>query len=389
MASLIEIIESRLYWISDKYPPKYKSNCSYICIDNVIAIQELVYEPFNEDFGPLNLGMTYKFVYQLDRLLKDPRYLSFSIYHYCSVDPAKQANAAYLICAFQIIILKRTASEAWTNFSSLSLSAFRDASFGPCFYNCNILHCLRGLERSLKLAWFQYKSFSVKEYEHNERVENGDMNWIIPGKFLAFSSPAEAGCENGYKPYAPEDYVEIFNKQNITAVVRLNNKTYDEKRFTERGIRHYDLFFPDGSCPSEEIVEAFLEIAKREKGVAVHCKAGLGRTGTLIGCYAVKNFKFPAEEFIAWCRICRPGSILGPQQQFLVEYETKLYGRKSVGDYTALDKFKAVYGDRGQAKRLILAKRSFQTPQDDRCNSKNNYRTPLVRARSIANSDCN
>lgn len=332
--------------------------------------------------------MTYKFVYQLDRLLKDPRYSAFSIYHYCSTDPYKQANAAYLMCAYQVIILKRSVSDAWTFFSKMNFTSFRDASFGPCYYNCEILHCLKGLERAIKLKWFQFRNFNVKVYEHNERVENGDMNWIIPQKFLAFSCPAETASEHGYQAYTPEAYASIFKEQNITAVVRLNNKTYNEKRFTEKGINHYDLFFPDGSCPSPEIVDAFLEIAAREKGgIAVHCKAGLGRTGTLIGCYAIKYCKFPADEFIAWCRICRPGSILGPQQQFLMEYETKLFGTTVKNDYTGCDKFKAIYGDRGQAKRLILAKRSFQSPQEE--NIRPNYRTPLVRARSIATSDCN
>jgi len=60
-------------------------------------------------------------------------------------------------------------------------------------------------------------------------------------------------------------------------------------------------------------VNEFLKISENEKGaLAVHCKAGLGRTGTLIGCYAMKHFKFPAVYFIGWIRIARPGSILGP-----------------------------------------------------------------------------
>jgi cell division cycle 14 len=65
-----------------------------------------------------------------------------------------------------------------------------------------------------------------------------------------------------------------------------------------------------------------LRISEAESGaIAVHCKAGLGRTGTLIGCYAMKHFKIPAAYFIGWIRIARPGSILGPQQYFLIEKE--------------------------------------------------------------------
>ncbi|EEB87757.1 hypothetical protein MPER_14765, partial [Moniliophthora perniciosa FA553] len=47
------------------------------------------------------------------------------------------------------------------------------------------------------------------------------------------------------------------------------------------------------------------------------CKAGLGRTGTLIGAYLVWKYGFTANEAIAFMRIVRPGSVVGPQQQYL------------------------------------------------------------------------
>lgn len=47
--------------------------------------------------------------------------------------------------------------------------------------------------------------------------------------------------------------------------------------------------------------------------------AGLGRTGTLIACYVMKHYRFTHAEIISWIRICRPGSIIGPQQHFLEE----------------------------------------------------------------------
>jgi len=43
----------------------------------------------------------------------------------------------------------------------------------------------------------------------------------------------------------------------------------------------------------------------------------------------MKNYKFPAAAFIGWIRICRPGSILGPQQQFLISKEKEMFALPS------------------------------------------------------------
>ena len=93
----------------------------------------------------------------------------------------------------------------------------------------------------------------------------------------------------GKRGNAPEDYLQVFRHFGVTHVIRLNEAKYDR------------------------IVKKFLEVSEAERGaLAIHCKAGLGRTGTLIGIYAMKHFQFPAAYFIGWIRIARPGSILGP-----------------------------------------------------------------------------
>lgn len=49
----------------------------------------------------------------------------------------------------------------------------------------------------------------------------------------------------------------------------------------------------------------------------------------MISCYAMKHYKIPATTIIAWIRICRPGSILGPQQHYIVEKEAEMHAAPS------------------------------------------------------------
>lgn len=67
--------------------------------------------------------------------------------------------------------------------------------------------------------------FNVEEYEAFERVEGGDLNWIVPKKLAAFAGPSARRMESyGYKTHVPEDYAPYFKAKSVSAVVRLNNK---------------------------------------------------------------------------------------------------------------------------------------------------------------------
>lgn len=143
----------------------------------------------------------------------------------------------------------------------------------------------------------------------------------MPDKFIAFCGPhSKSKIENGFAFHEPETYFEYFRLHNVTTIVRLNVEMYDAARFSKAGFDHKDLYFVDGGTPSDLILNKFLQICESTTGaIAVHCKAGLGRTGSLIGAYIIKHYGLTAMEVIAWLRLCRPGSVIDHQQQWLLE----------------------------------------------------------------------
>ena len=291
-----------------------------------------IYEGFFADFGPLNLGDTYRFCRKVHQLIDEGKKNKKVVYVYTRNHPQSKANTAVLLGAYCILYLDRSVDECYKVLSSIKpFAPFRDASCTVTTFNLTVLDCLKGIHRAKTVGFIDFhlpgSTFDVHEYEHYERVENGDLNWIVPGKFLAFCGPHSRKVQfQGYSTMVPEDYTDYFTKTGVSAVVRLNKKMYERKRFVDAGINHYDLFFPDGSCPPNSILQRFLQIAEKETGgIAIHCKAGLGRTGVLISCYNMKHFNFTAREAISFIRICRPGSVIGPQQQFLCKMEQQMW----------------------------------------------------------------
>ncbi|TMW55444.1 hypothetical protein Poli38472_010326 [Pythium oligandrum] len=232
-----------------------------------------------------------------------------------------------LLALFLVICHNRSPEDTIKPFQTLKPAfGFRDAACGVGTFFISILDCALAVHKAMKAGIWNYGSFSLDEYEHYDQLHHGDINWIIPGKILAFSGPQQERIvldEKGSTTLLAHDYAKVFQKLGVSCVVRFNEpSTYDRRAFVQANIRHLDMLYPDGGNPPDEILHKFLRTCERESGaIAVHCKAGLGRTGTNIAAYLMKHYHFSAVEAIAWCRICRPGSIIRQNPIYFVEKE--------------------------------------------------------------------
>jgi len=136
-------------------------------------------------------------------------------------------------------------------FYSAPFPPWHDATPSHCTFNLTILDTLRGVElkktplslpllialsldkglqKARECGFFDFSAFDSAEYEHYEQVENGDLNWVQPGKFVAFAGPqVSKDGPDGYRCLTPEDYVPYFKKKKVSLVVRLNKKSYAAK----------------------------------------------------------------------------------------------------------------------------------------------------------------
>ena len=202
-------------------------------------------------------------------------------------------------------------------------------------HQLRLIDCWEGLWRAKQLSWVSFSpgGFELSDYEHLDNPLNADLHEVVPGKFVAMRGPlslpdglAYEDTTSGARNFSPAHYAYILQQYDVQVVVRLCEARYDAAEWEREGLALADLPIEDCTVPPPGVVVKFLAIAEGVPGaLAVHCKTGLGRTGTLIALYMMKHHGFTARQAMGWLRILRPGSVIGPQQQYLCDSEAAIH----------------------------------------------------------------
>ena len=149
------------------------------------------------------------------------------------------------------------------------------------------------------------------------------FTWVEPNLLAAMAQPS------GSEEYA------WLREQGIQLVISLCESPSPRNWLNEAGLFSMHIPVEDMHPPSAKQIELCISaIAKAHaKGfaAAIHCGAGLGRTGTMVACYFVKK-GMTAPGAIAHVRRLRPGSIETPEQADAVSDYARRHKRDAEKD---------------------------------------------------------
>eukprot|EP00002_Diphylleia_rotans_P014172 TRINITY_DN2756_c0_g1_i6.p1 TRINITY_DN2756_c0_g1~~TRINITY_DN2756_c0_g1_i6.p1 ORF type:complete len:385 (+),score=51.75 TRINITY_DN2756_c0_g1_i6:53-1207(+) len=184
------------------------------------------------------------------------------------------------------------------------------------------------------------------KYENWKRwIHKKDNHNAIDGVYSNWVTDRIVACARfKQRDVVDHDIVGQFLKYDIGAIINLQERnehpycgdgnlksgfSYDPETFMAQGVHFYHMGWPDLGVPTfdkmVDIVQIMSFVLSSRTRIAVHCHAGLGRTGLTIACYLVFEYNIDPIQAILDVRAHRSRAVQNKkQEEFVVQFYQKL-----------------------------------------------------------------
>jgi hypothetical protein len=145
-----------------------------------------------------------------------------------------------------------------------------------------------------------------------------NFSWVIPQKISGCAIPDFTAMGRDNAAWLAEQGVSML----VSFVTPYGSP---EEECARNGIKWIYYPIPDFDIPEDpasfsSLIDTIVDSMKNDKGVCVHCYAGIGRTGMALACIVGKYLSLPASQAIAAVRKARTSIETDEQLEFIRQF---------------------------------------------------------------------